>query len=442
MKNKPLSGLPFEWMIGLRYTLSRRKGRSDGFVSFISAMSMASIALGVMALIIVLSVMNGFQKEVRDKMLSVLSHAEVLSIGAPIPDWQKTAAELKKQQPEIIGAAPFLRGQGLLTSGTNVRGVQLNGIDPETESQVSDVAKNMKIGRLSDLKPGEFKIILGTDLARMLGVIPGEKVNVMVPQGQFTPAGTMPRMRQFTVAGVFNSGHYEFDSAMSFINLTDAEKLMRTQTPGGIRLKLSNMQDAPRVAAELNKQMPPGLLATDWSRQNRTWFAAVQVEKRMMGIILFLIVLVGAFGLVSSLVMTVNSKRSDIAILRTQGATRGSIMRIFMVQGAFIGTAGVLIGVGVGLLIACNVGSIVGAIEQLFGVQFLPKEIYFISAMPSDPRASDVIPIAVFSFLLALTSLITFLFQYNIDSGDYKSNYAYHKEKYGLLQDRCAPVII
>lgn len=367
---------------------------------------MASIALGVMALIIVLSVMNGFQKEVRDKMLSVLSHAEVLSIGAPIPDWQKTAAELKKQQPEIIGAAPFLRGQGLLTSGTNVRGVQLNGIDPETESQVSDVAKNMKIGRLSDLKPGEFKIILGTDLARMLGVIPGEKVNVMVPQGQFTPAGTMPRMRQFTVAGVFNSGHYEFDSAMSFINLTDAEKLMRTQTPGGIRLKLSNMQDAPRVAAELNNQMPPGLLATDWSRQNRTWFAAVQVEKRMMGIILFLIVLVGAFGLVSSLVMTVNSKRSDIAILRTQGATRGSIMRIFMVQGAFIGTAGVLIGVGVGLLIACNVGSIVGAIEQLFGVQFLPKEIYFISAMPSDPRASDVIPIAVFSFLLALAATV------------------------------------
>lgn len=367
---------------------------------------MASIALGVMALIIVLSVMNGFQKEVRDKMLSVLSHAEVLSIGAPIPDWQKTAAELKKQQPEIIGAAPFLRGQGLLTSGTNVRGVQLNGIDPETDSQVSDVAKNMKIGQLSDLKPGEFKIILGTDLARMLGVIPGEKVNVMVPQGQFTPAGTMPRMRQFTVAGVFISGHYEFDSAMSFINLTDAEKLMRTQTPGGIRLKLSNMQDAPRVAAELNNQMPPGLLATDWSRQNRTWFEAVQVEKRMMGIILFLIVLVGAFGLVSSLVMTVNSKRSDIAILRTQGATRGSIMRIFMVQGAFIGTAGVLIGVGVGLLIASNVDSIVGAIEQLFGVQFLPKEIYFISAMPSDPRASDVIPIAVFSFLLALAATV------------------------------------
>ena len=204
-------------MIGLRYTLSRRKGRSDGFVSFISAMSMASIALGVMALIIVLSVMNGFQKEVRDKMLSVLSHAEVLSIGAPIPDWQKTAAELKKQQPEIIGAAPFLRGQGLLTSGTNVRGVQLNGIDPQTESQVSDVAKNMKIGQLSDLKPGEFKIILGTDLARILGVIPGEKVNVMVPQGQFTPPEPCLHA-QFTVAASLIRP-LRVDSAMSFINL-------------------------------------------------------------------------------------------------------------------------------------------------------------------------------------------------------------------------------
>lgn len=406
MKNKPLSGLPFEWMIGLRYTLARRKGRRDGFVSFISAMSMASIALGVMALIIVLSVMNGFQKEVRDKMLSVLSHAEVISVGAQLPDWQKTVGELKEVQPEIIGAAPFLRGQGLLSSGMNVRGVQLNGIDPRYENEVSDVARNMKIGKLSDLKSGEFKIVLGTDLARILGVVPGEKVSVMIPQGQFTPAGTMPRMRQFTVAGVFNSGHYEFDSAMSFINLEDAQKLFRTATPGGIRLKLLNMQDAPKVAAELNKEMPGGLIATDWSRQNRTWFAAVQVEKRMMGIILFLIVLVGAFGLVSSLVMTVNSKRSDIAILRTQGATRGSVMKIFMVQGAFIGTAGVLIGVALGLLIACNVGVIVETIEHIFDVQFLPKEVYFISSMPSDPRASDIIPIAVFSFILSLAATV------------------------------------
>lgn len=406
MKNKALSTLPFELMIGLRYTLSRRKGRSDGFVSFISGMSMASIALGVMALIVVLSVMNGFQKEVRDKMLSVLSHAEIVSYGAPIQDWEGTVKELKAKHKEIVGAAPFIRGQGLLSSGVNVRGVQLTGIDPEHEKDVSEVAGAMKIGKLTDLKPGEFKIVLGTDLARLLGVIPGEKVNVMIPQGSFTPAGTMPRMRQFTVAGVFNSGHYEFDSAMSFMNLEDAQKLFRTQTPGGIRLKLENMQKAPQLAAQLNSELPDGLIANDWSRQNRTWFAAVQVEKRMMGIILFLIVLVGAFGLVSSLVMTVNSKRSDIAILRTQGATRASIMKIFMVQGAFIGTAGVLIGVGLGLLIACNVGSIVGTIEQIFEVQFLPKEIYFISSMPSDPRAADIIPIALFSFLLALAATI------------------------------------
>ncbi len=406
MKNKPLSSLPFEWMIGLRYTFSRRKGKRDGFVSFISGMSMASIALGVMALIIVLSVMNGFQKEVRDKMLSVLSHVEVVSLGLPMKDWQKTAETLEKNNPEIVGVAPFVRGQGLLSSGRNVKGVQISGIDPEREKSVSDVAQAMTAGSLSDLKSGEFKIVIGTDLARQLGVVPGDQITVMIPQGQFTPAGTMPRMRQFTVAGVFNSGHYEFDSAMSFINLEDAEKLFRTSAPNGLRIKLEDMQEAPAVAAKLNGTMPSGLIAMDWSRQNRTWFAAVQVEKRMMSIILFLIVLVGAFGLVSSLVMTVNAKRSDIAILRTQGATRQSIMKIFMVQGAFIGCMGVLIGVGAGLLIACNVGAIVGFIEHLFGVQFLPKEIYFISSMPSDPRASDIVPIAIFSFVLALAATV------------------------------------
>ena len=406
MKFRPLTSLPFEWMVGLRYTFARGKSGRDGFVSFISGMSMASIALGVMALIIVLSVMNGFQKEVRDKMLSVLSHAEVLTFGSPLTDWQKTAEDIERTNPEIIGVAPFVRGQGLLSSGRSVRGVQLTGIDPEKERTVSDVAQSMRIGELSDLKAGEYKIVLGTDLARQLGVQTGDQITVMIPQGQFTPAGTMPRMRQFTVGGIFNSGHYEFDSAMSFIHLTDAEKLFRSNGPTGLRLRLNDMQRAPAVAAKLNGEMPAGLMATDWSRQNRTWFAAVQVEKRMMGIILFLIVLVGAFGLVSSLVMTVNSKRSDIAILRTLGATRGSVMKIFMVQGAFIGSMGVLIGVGVGLLIACNVGEIVGFIENLFGVQFLPKEIYFISSMPSDPRASDVIPIAILSFVLALAATI------------------------------------
>lgn len=392
--------------MGLRYIFARKKGSRDGFVSFISIMSVLSIALGVMALIIVLSVMNGFQKEVRDKMLSVLSHVEVVSVVGPLTDWKSLEVDLKKDNKDIVGIAPFIRGQGLLSSGQNVKGVMVTGIDPEYEPSVSDVSTAMKIGKLSDLVEGKYRIVLGSDLARQLGVIPGEKIMLMIPQGQFTPAGTVPRMRQFTVSGIFNSGHYEFDSGMCFVSLQDAEKLFKINGPTGLRLKLKDMQEAPQVAVELDKELPRGVVAMDWSRQNRTWFAAVQVEKRMMGIILFLIVLVGAFGLVSSLVMTVNSKRNDIAILRTQGATKGSIMKIFMIQGAFIGLVGIAAGVIFGLLIACNVESIVGFIETIFGVQFLPKEIYFISRMPSDPRASDIIPIAIISMVLALAATI------------------------------------
>ncbi len=406
MKNSFIKKLPFEWAVGLRYTFSMRGSRRDGFVSFISGMSVLSIAVGVMALIVVLSVMNGFQKEVRDKMLSVLPHAEIVYTTAPISDWQALAKTVESKNKEIIGAAPYVRSQGLLSSGANIKGVAVTGIEPEAEKSVSNVATVMKIGKLSDLKPGSFNIVIGMDLARSLGVVPGDKISMMVPQGQFTPAGMVPRMKQFTVSGVFSSGHYEYDSSMSFINLNDAAALYRTGGPTGLRLKLKDMQEAPAVARNLNSQLQDGYYAFDWSRQNRNWFAAVQVEKRMMGIILFLIVLVGAFGLVSSLVMTVNSKRSDIAILRTQGASQSSIMKIFMIQGMFIGFVGVAIGVGLGLLIAFNVESIVNTIEAMFNVQFLPKDIYLISNMPSEPRADDIIPIAVFSFLLSLAATI------------------------------------
>lgn len=406
MKNSFIKKLPFEWAVGLRYTFSMRGSRRDGFVSFISGMSVLSIAVGVMALIVVLSVMNGFQKEVRDKMLSVLPHAEIVHTTAPISDWHALAKTVESKNKEIIGAAPYVRSQGLLSSGANIKGVAVTGIEPEAEKSVSNVASVMKIGKLSDLKPGSFNIVIGMDLARSLGVVPGDKISMMVPQGQFTPAGMVPRMKQFTVSGVFSSGHYEYDSSMSFINLNDAAALYRTGGPTGLRLKLKDMQEAPAVARNLNSQLQDGYYAFDWSRQNRNWFAAVQVEKRMMGIILFLIVLVGAFGLVSSLVMTVNSKRSDIAILRTQGASQGSIMKIFMIQGMFIGFVGVAIGVGLGLLIAFNVESIVNTIEAMFNVQFLPKDIYLISNMPSEPRADDIIPIAVFSFLLSLAATI------------------------------------
>ncbi len=406
VKNSFINCLPFEWMVGLRYTFSMKGSRRDGFVSFISGMSVLSIAVGVMALIVVLSVMNGFQKEVRDKMLSVIPHAEIIHSGGPIKNWSDLAKNVQSKHPQIVGAAPYVRSQALLSSGANVKGVVVNGVEPQPEKNVSNVAGVMKIGELSDLSPGSYKIAIGMDLARNLGVIPGDKISVIVPQGQFTPAGTVPRMKQFTVSGVFSSGHYEYDSAMAFVNLEDAAKLYRTGGPTGLRLKLKDMQKAPEVAHELNNELDNGYYAFDWSRQNRNWFAAVQVEKRMMGIILFLIVLVGAFGLVSSLVMTVNSKRSDIAILRTQGATKGAIMRIFMIQGMFVGLIGVTLGVGIGLLIAFNVEAIVTVIETLFGVQFLPKDIYLISNMPSDPRADDIVPIAVFSFLLALAATV------------------------------------
>ena len=398
--------LPYELAIGLRYTRAgRRARRRNGFISFISGISMASIALGVMALIVVLSVMNGFQKEVRDRMLSVLAHVEVSALGGAIEDWQ-AVERAARTHPEVQAAAPYVNSQGLFSSGDVVRGALVRGIEPAAEPKVSDIAARVRGGQLADLRPGEYGVVLGAELARALGVRTGEKVTLIAPQGQVTPAGVVPRLKQFTVTGVFESGHYEYDSSLALVHLDDAARLFRTGGPTGVRLKLADMQRAPRVAAELAKTLPAGLLVRDWSRQNRTWFAAVQVEKRMMGIILFLIVLVGAFGLVSTLVMTVTEKQSDIAILRTLGASPASIMGIFVVQGAIIGVLGVVFGVGAGLAIANHLDVIVPVIERIVGAQLLPKEIYFISSLPSDPRAGDIVPIAVLSLVLSLAATL------------------------------------
>lgn len=399
--------LPFELLVALRYTRAGRRGRrKDGFMSFISGMSVASIALGVMALIIVLSVMNGFQKEVRDRMLSVLSHIEVVNLTGPVDRWAERTADFKKIDPEVLAGAPFISGQALLSTGRTVRGAMVRGIDPEAEPKVSDLAEAVRLGRITDLKPGKFQIILGQDLARALGAVPGDKVTLIVPKGNMTPAGFVPRMKQMTVAAVVQSGHYEFDSTLALMHVDDAAVLYRTGGPTGIRLRIADLYDAPQVASRIGAALPAGWYATDWTMQNRTWFAAVQVEKRMMAIILFLIVLVGAFGLISTLVMTVTEKQSDIAILRTLGASARSIQLIFMIQGAVVGFVGVACGVGLGLAIAMNLDVIVPAIESALGVQFLPKEIYFISSMPSDPRASDIIPIALLSFLMSLAATI------------------------------------
>ncbi|HEY4541552.1 MAG TPA: lipoprotein-releasing ABC transporter permease subunit [Noviherbaspirillum sp.] len=397
--------LPFEWLVGMRYTRAGRRSGRNSFISFISLISMAGIALGVAALIVVLSVMNGFQKEVRDRMLSVLSHIEVFEAYGALPDWQATAAEAL-QHPRVRGAAPYIAAQAMLTREDTVRGAVIRGILPEQEVHVSDVGHQVREGSLEALQPGQFNIVLGSELARALGATVGSKVTLIAPQGQVTPAGVLPRLKQFTVGGIFEAGHNEYDSSLAFIHIDDAARMFRLAGPTGLRLRIDDMQQAPEVAQDLSRTMSGNLLIVDWSRQNRTWFAAVQVEKRMMFIILALIIAVAAFNLVSTLVMTVTDKQADIAILRTLGASPGSIMKIFIIQGALVGLLGTALGVGSGVLIALNVDVIVPFIENLFGVQFLSKDIYLITSLPSDLRWPDVWRIGGMAVLLAFLATL------------------------------------
>jgi lipoprotein-releasing system permease protein len=366
---------------------------------------MAGIALGVAALIVVLSVMNGFQKEVRDRMLSVLSHIEVFSYNGSLPDWERTLNEARSS-PHVLAGAPYVAAQALFAHEDQFRGGLVRGIVPSLEGSVDDVGKQMKEGSLDQLEPGQFNVVLGRELASSLGLHVGDKVVLVVPDGKVTPMGVTPTLRRLTLSGTFESGHFEYDSSLAFVNIQDAQALFRTGGPTGVRLKVDNMQDAPRIATELAGRLSGDLLLRDWSRQNRSWFSAVQVEKRMMSIILALIIAVAAFNLVSTLVMTVTDKQSDIAILRTLGASPSSIMRIFVVQGALVGLTGTLAGVGFGALIAFNIDLIVPAIEHLLGMQFLPKDIYFISDLPSDPQFADIGLIGLVSVVLSLLATL------------------------------------
>ena len=381
--------LPFEWRVGIRYTRAGRRSGRNSFISFISLISMAGIALGVAALIVVLSVMNGFQKEVRDRMLSVLSHIEIYDASGSMSDWRTTAREAM-QDKEVIGAAPYVAAQAMLARGSELRPSIIRGILPQEEPKVSDVAKQIKAGDFNDLLPGQFNIVLGKELARSLRAGIGDKITMIAAEGQVTPAGIVPRLRQFTVAGIFEAGHNEYDSGLAFIHIEDAMKMFRLEAPSGLRLRIQDMQRAPQVAEDLSHMLSGNLYILDWSKQNKTWFAAVQTEKRMMFIILALIIAVAAFNLVSTLVMTVTDKQADIAILRTLGASPLSIMKIFMIQGALVGLLGTAIGVGLGVLVALNIDVIVPFIERLLGVHFLSKEIYLITTLPSDLRWPDV----------------------------------------------------
>ena len=397
--------LPFEWLVGLRYTRAGKRSARNSFISFISLISMAGIALGVAALIVVLSVMNGFQKEVRDRMLSVLAHIEVSDANGALPDWQQTAREAFMDK-DVKGAAPYVAGQAMMTRDDTVRGVVVRGVLPSEEPKVSDVASQIKQGSFNDLRAGEFNIVLGLELARAMQARVGDKVTLIAPQGQVTPAGVIPRLKQFTVVGIFEAGHFEFDSSLAFMHIDDAEKMFKLSAPSGLRLRIANMQEAPQVAQDLSRILTGDVYISDWSKQNRNWFAAVQTEKRMMFIILTLIIAVAAFNLVSTLVMTVTDKQADIAILRTLGSSPGSIMKIFMIQGALVGLIGTAIGVGGGVLIALNVDVIVPFIEHLLGVQFLPRDIYLISALPSDLRWPDVGTIGIVAVVLAFLATL------------------------------------
>ena len=401
--------LPYEWLVGLRYTRAGKRSGRNSFISFISLISVSGIALGVAALIIVLSVMNGFQKEVTDRMLSVLAHVEIFDVRGSMPDWRAVERQARRN-PEVVAAAPFVEAQGMLLRDGVMKPVLMRGVLPDAESRVSDVAGQMKEGSLASLAPGSMNVVLGSALAAALDVKVGDRLAMLMAGGEpgaASPnAATMPRTLSFVVSGIFEAGHYEFDSGLVFAHIDDAAQAAQVAGPVGVRLRLRDLHQAPRVASELRRDMPEELVLRDWSQVNTIWFAAVGSQKRMMFIILTLIIAVAAFNLVSTLVMTVKDKQADIAILRTLGASPRSIMKIFMVQGTLVGVLGAALGVTLGVAVALNVDVIVPFIERVLGVQFLSKEIYLISEMPSELRWPDVATIGGVAVLLAFVATI------------------------------------
>ncbi|MDD5403707.1 MAG: lipoprotein-releasing ABC transporter permease subunit [Sulfuricella sp.] len=393
----------FELFIGLRYTRAKRRNH---FISFISLISMAGIALGVAALIVVLSVMNGFQDELRSRILGVAAHIQITGSDNTLADWRRVAAEASRH-PEVTAAAPYIMAQNMLSYDSAVQGAIVRGIDPGLENGVAQFSSHMKQGRLSDLRPGEFGIVLGSELARALGAHLGDKVVVMAPQGQVTPAGVVPRLKQFTVKGIFEVGMYEYDYGLALINMDDAARLYRMgNRVSGVRLALKDIYRAPQVAHDLLGMVHGDVYISDWTRQHANFFRAIQIEKNVMFIILLLIVAVAAFNIVSTLVMAVTDKQADIAILRTLGASPASIMKIFIVQGALIGTIGMAAGVAGGVALALNIDVVVPAIEHLFGIHFMAKDVYYISELPSKLEVTDVVYIASISFVLTLLATL------------------------------------
>ena len=398
----PIMYKPFEVFIGLRYVRAKRRNH---FISFISLISMAGIALGVMALITVLSVMNGFEKELKDRILGMASHATVFDYSGEVQDWQKVADEVR-EHPEIIGVAQFINAEGMLVNSKRVRGTSIQGVLPEQEPEVSVISEKMISGELNNLQPKEFGIVLGSELSRSLAVLPGDKVTLVAPQANVTPAGLLPRLKQFTVVGIFEIGMYEYDSALALIHLEDAKILFKKNGPDGLRLMTADMMSAPWTSRDVMRQVSGNYRVVDWTQQHANFFRALKTEKTVMFIILTLIVAVAAFNIISTLVMMVTDKQADIAVLRTLGTSPRSIMAIFMIQGTVIGFVGILVGILSGIWLALNVETLVPAIEGMFQIKFLSPDIYYISDLPSDLHWNDVSVIGAVAFLFSLLATI------------------------------------
>ena len=394
---------PLPLFVGLRYFRAKRRNQ---FISFISFMSMVAIAIGVMALITVLSVMNGFQNELRTRILGMVSDVTVSGYDNRLNDWQAVLQQVKSQ-PHVIGEAPYIEDQAMLANGANMSGTVIRGVIPGDEPAVSDVGKKMIIGSLSDLKAGAYNIILGRDLAYSLGVTAGDKVIMMISQGNVTPAGIIPRLRRFTVVGIFNAGVYQYDSALALIDMQDAQTLYGMGAAvTGIRLKLDNNLLAPGIARQLATAFHGNYYISDWTQQNANLWKAIAMEKTVMFVILSLIDLVAAISIVITLVMAVTDKQADIAILRTLGMTPRGIMGIFVVQGTLIGFLGTLLGLILGILLAHNVNNILEFLQHVFHTQFLPSSVYYINNLPADIYVSDVLKITIASFLLTVLSTL------------------------------------
>lgn len=393
---------PMPLFVGLRYLRAKRRNH---FISFISLISMSGIALGVMTLITVISVMNGFERELRDRILGMISHATIQGVDGRFPDWQQVVLDARAH-PRVLGAAPFIEQETMLR-GRRTAGAMIRGIDPASEPEVAEILEMMRHGQLEDLVPGQWQVILGVGLANRLSVRPGDSVTIFAPEIRATPAGVVPQVRRFEVSGLFEAGVHEYDSALALIHLEDAQRLFRLADDiGGIRLKLDDMMRARWIARELSDELPGFFQVRDWTQQHANFFRAVQTEKTVMFIILSLIIAVAAFNIISTLVMVVTDKQADIAILKTMGLTPRRVMAVFMIQGSLIGVIGTLIGVILGILLALNVESVVAAVESLLSIEFLSAEVYYISDLPSDLRATDVARFAGLALVLSLVSTI------------------------------------